>query len=62
MRQNLFAPGQTVSWGDLDEIMKGAQKECGPGPFTICTVDLTSALQHRKIFKKRFKITMEFFA
>jgi len=25
-------------------------------------IHLTSALQHRKIFKKRFKITMEFFA
>ena len=35
----LFTPGQTVTWGDLDEIMRSVVEDAGPGPFIVLTTE-----------------------
>lgn len=37
--QELFRPGQNVTWGDRDETMKAVTRNEGPGPFKILTVE-----------------------
>ena len=39
MNQQLFKPGQTVTWSDRNETMKVVTKDLGAGPFKVHSVE-----------------------